>query len=80
MVLGTPITLILALRAAISSAIASAPRSVPSPPMQKSRLIFIDSRVSTMSGAAWLPREELSMVPPRLWMSSTSAGESSSGA
>ncbi len=56
-VFGMPMTLILRPRELISSTIACAPRSVPSPPMTKSTLIRFSTRKSTISFGGCGPRE-----------------------
>ena len=47
-----------------SIAISCAQRAVPSPPMQKSRLMFMRMSVSTITAVSSSPREEPRIVPP----------------
>jgi hypothetical protein len=80
MVLGMPTTLIFKPRCRISSAIAWAPRSVPSPPIVKRMPMFMRSSVSTISPMSWWPRDDPRIVPPYSWMRLTASGFSSTGA
>src|ERR1700753_1747919 len=66
MVLGTPMTESTTPRAAASSAISWAPRSVPSPPMTNRTDTPSRASVVTSSAESWGPRELPRIVPPRL--------------
>ena len=78
-VFGTPITEMESFRRRHSSATSRAHRSEPSPPMQKSTLMFIRTSVSTIVSVGWRPRELPRIVPPCSWIVSTASGSSRSG-
>ena len=70
-VLGIPTMLMASFRFLITCAISCAQRKVPSPPIQKTRLIFILTSVSTMASSSCLPREDPRIEPPASCKSST---------
>ena len=74
MVFGIPTTALRNPRLRHSCEIASAPRSVPSPPTTKRISIFISSRRSTISPMSCGPREVPRIDPPKLWICETDSG------
>ena len=78
-VLGMPTMLMASRRFRHSMARSRAARSEPSPPMQKRRLMFMRVRVSTISPVSCWPREEPRIVPPSVWIVSTTSVSSIRG-